>query len=183
MLSLRRPYLEKTVLQDSILALGLALVPFIIYPGGIELAGDQTVQIIAAQALVEEGHLRVPLRTDDPHPKELIVGTDLRRTLRWFPPGYSILIAVGVKLGLSVASAASLLFFLHRAIFSFFWLRIGRYLGIPSIEVLGAILFCIVIFYPSTTTDGFAAALVGALLLVFLSLKLPIALFGGDYLS
>lgn len=158
----------RTLLLDLALALILAVLPFLIYPGSIELAGDQAIQIVAAQALADEGHLRVTLRTDDPRPAELVVGSDLRRTLRWFPPGYSILIAAGLKLGLAVTTVAAFWFFICRVAIGFFWLRIGRHLGLPMFETAGAVLLGTLLFYPSTTTDGFAVALVGALLLVFL---------------
>jgi hypothetical protein len=93
---------------------GIFLIYFCSYARQIELSGDQTAAVVAAESMLHEGAYKVSLHESYGPLAVVNIGSDLRQPLRWYPPGYSVALYAFAKLGLSMAGGALLLFYLAK---------------------------------------------------------------------
>ncbi|HLK62339.1 MAG TPA: hypothetical protein VKU19_02805 [Bryobacteraceae bacterium] len=149
-------------------ALALLLAYLFVYPAQIELSGDQTAQVVAARSLLEDGTYRTSLHDVYGPEVRIEIGADLRHPLRWFPPGYSLLLFGLAKAGLSMPAAALLLYYLLKVLWAVTWLAVGVALGIPFRTIAFSAGFLFFLTYPSTTTDFFESVAAGLVLLIAL---------------
>jgi len=152
-------------------AIGLFLIYISAYPCRIELSGDQTAQVAAAESLLWEGAYKVPLHEAYGPAFVVNIGSDLRQPLRWYPPGYSIALYALAKLGLSFAGSALLLFYLAKFFWTLSWMAAGLAYDISYPITACAVAFSLLLTYPSTTTEIFESTAV-ALLFLALSTRL-----------
>lgn len=151
------------VLTALLLVLGYALI----YPLQVDLSGDQTAQVVATQSLLENGTYRVSLHEAYGSSTVVTIGDDLRQPLRWFPPGYSILLFVFAKCGLSLPQAALILYYGSKFLWALSWLAACSALGVSFSSSVCAVSFLFFLTYPSTTTDLFESI---AVALVFVAI-------------
>ena len=152
--------------QAVFIAIACGSVALALYGWRIELSGDQNPQVVAAQSLLTESRLLVP-----PHPmsaRETVhPPEDLRQTLFWFPPGYSLLLAGLTALtGSSVSASAAFVFWGNLLIGCWFWALWAQRVGFRRWQILLTLLFTSVLTRPSTTTDQLVTTIVGFLFLI-----------------
>jgi len=146
-------------------AVAITLVFWAIFHRGIELSGDQNVQVIAADSLLEHGDLLVPLHHTRAQDLTVEMPGNYLHRLAWFPPGYSLLLVVGAKVGLSLAQSATCVFYINRFLGVFLWVLFLRKIGVNWIVtglVVGLPGF---LTYPSTTTDQLLGTVVAGIFL------------------
>lgn len=154
------------VLSVLLFALVLTAGHRAVYSTRIDLSGDQTTQVIAAEALLKERRYLVPLHHTQAHAVTVVAGADYRQPLRWFPPGYSIALYLVTSItGLSLSESALAVFYVIRFVWAGLWMAAACALGIGSVVAGTAILFCTILTYPSTTTDIFESAVTASLFL------------------
>jgi hypothetical protein len=146
-------------------AVGLFLIYFCTYARRIELSGDQTAPVVAAESMLREGAYKVSLHESYGPLVVVNIGSDLRQPLRWYPPGYSLALYAIAKLGLSLAGSALLLFYLAKFFWTLTWMAAGLAYDIPYPIALGAVAFALLLTYPSTTTEIFESTAVALLFL------------------
>ena len=144
---------------------GIFLIYFCSYARQIELSGDQTAAVVAAESMLHEGAYKVSLHESYGPLAVVNIGSDLRQPLRWYPPGYSVALYAFAKLGLSMAGGALLLFYLAKFFWTLSWTAAGFAYDIPYPIVAGAVAFALFLTYPSTTTEIFESTTVALLFL------------------
>ena len=146
-------------------AVGLLAIYLCAYPRRIELSGDQTAPVVAAESMLREGAYKVSLH-ESYGPRVVVdIGSDLRQPLRWYPPGYSVALYALAKLGMSMAGGALLLFYVAKFFWTLSWTAAGMAYDIPYPIVAGAVAFGLFLTYPSTTTEIFESTTVALLFL------------------
>jgi len=140
-------------LRLPLMAFAVCVMYACVYPLGIELSGDQTAQVVAAESLLHEDSYKVSLHESYGPAVVVDIGADLRQPLRWYPPGYSVALFVLARAGLSLAGAALVIFFLAKFIWALSWLTVGIAYDIPFLLFAFAVAFSILLTYPSTTTE------------------------------
>ena len=140
-------------LKLGIVALLLVLAYALLYPRHIELGGDQNSAVIAAQSLLEEGAYRVPLHEAYGPESSIEVGADMRQRLKWYPPGYTLVLYGLAKFGLTLAAAAFVAFYIAKFVWTLTWLAAGHAWRIPDPILIGAVAFSLFLAYPTTGTD------------------------------
>ncbi|MCU1292461.1 MAG: hypothetical protein JWP08_1311 [Bryobacterales bacterium] len=144
----------------------LVLSYAIFYPRHIELGGDQNSAVIAAQSLLEDGTYRVPLHEAYGPESSVEVGADMRQTLKWYPPGYTLVLYGLAKLGLTLAAGALVVFYVTKFVWTVAWLAAGRAWRIPDTILICAVAFSLFLAYPTTGTDVYESTGIAAVFLV-----------------
>ena len=155
-------------LKRGIVAFLLVLAYALFYPRHIELGGDQNAAVIAAQSLLEDGTYRVPLHEAYGPESSIEVGADMRQTLKWYPPGYTLVLYGLAKFGLTLATGALVAFYVCKFVWTLTWLAAGRAWRIPDPMLIGAVAFSLFLAYPTTGTDIFESI---GIAFVFLALS------------
>jgi len=152
-------------LRFFLTTLGLLSVYFCVYGSRIELSGDQTAPVVAAESMLREGAYKVSLHESYGPAVMVNIGSDLRQPLRWYPPGYSVALYALAKLGLSLAGSALVLFYLAKLLWSLSWLAACLAHHVPYPIAAGAVGFALMLTYPSTTTEIFESTAIALLFL------------------
>jgi len=155
-------------LREFLVALVLMLAYVIAYPRQVEIGGDQTAAVIAALSLVHDGTYKVPLHESYGPERSIEIGTDMRQTLKWYPPGYTLILYGLMKIGIGVAAAALATFYAAKFAWTLAWLAAGRVWKIPDGILIGAVAFSLFLAYPTTMTDIYESI---AIALTFLALS------------
>jgi hypothetical protein len=144
-------------------ALGIILVYFCVYGARIELSGDQTAPVVAAESMLHEGAYKVSLHESYGPSVVVNIGSDLRQPLRWYPPGYSVALYALAKLGLSLAGSALVIFYLAKLLWTISWMAACLANRVPYPIAAGAVGFALMLTYPSTTTEIFESIAIALL--------------------
>ncbi len=167
----------------------ICLIHFLIYPFQISLHPDTTGSIEAAESFIEEGKLLQPFewtyiferkgKLTMPRDGKIInLNNDDRVGVNWYPPGYSLLIALGLAIGFTTAETASICFYACMFLSINIWLLWAVRVKIPiSIIIISVCTYLKTA--PATITDPFGYFF--AALIMFLSTfrLTPITLLAG----
>lgn len=156
----------KLLVVAIVLGLLCCIANHALYGGKPLLSGDQSSQIVAAEALAAGEGLLTPSLKAQPI-GDYLPGRDYRQTLCWFPPGYSVLIAALGLIGVCAANAALLLFYANAVLSCGLWLLVARKYHIPTWHLLVVFAFQVISYLPCTTTDQFLWPVTAAMFLLF----------------